>query len=93
MWKIVAIYIGISLALFCSRLKGKDVLDKAVRQRQAVKGNRLISYKIDHTVKHDSTLQIFYIQAAITRNAETVVVNDTISINVTRDGILVNEAN
>jgi|HubBroStandDraft_5_1064220.scaffolds.fasta_scaffold1890973_1 hypothetical protein len=91
MWKIVLIYIGVSLALFCSPLKGKEVLDKIIKEREKAKGNEIVSYKIDNIDKSDSTQNIFYITATVIKNAQTKEVKDTIHIYTTRDGILVEE--
>jgi hypothetical protein len=93
MWKVGLIYIGVSLALFCSPLKGKEVLDKIVKERQEAKGGEVISYTIDHIDKIDTTQSIFFISALVKNNTQTKEVKDTIRINTTRDGILVASPN
>jgi len=92
MWKIAWIYVVICLALFCSPLKGKEVLDQIVKDNQHAKGRDLISYEVDHVDKKDSLLSVFYIRATIKTNSITSQVNDTISVNTTMDGILVSPA-
>lgn len=89
MWKIVWIYIVICLVLFCSPLKGKEVLDEMVKNNQKAKGKELISYEVDHVEKKDSLQSVFYIRATVKSNSTISQVNDTISVNTTMDGILV----
>jgi hypothetical protein len=91
MWKVVLLYIGISLALFCSPLKGKEVLDKVIREKEKAKGNELISYKIDGIDKTDSTQSIFYVSAIVKNKTKTIAVKDTISLYTTMDGILIDQ--
>jgi hypothetical protein len=92
MWKVAWIYVIISLALFCSPLKGKEVLDKIVKDDQKAKGRELISYDVDHVDKKDSLQSVFYIRATVKTNSTISQVNDTISVNTTMDGILVSPA-
>ncbi|HEY4876596.1 MAG TPA: hypothetical protein VIH86_13545 [Puia sp.] len=89
MWKIVWIYIVICLVLFCSPLKGKEVLDEIVKNKQKAKGLELISYRVDHVDKKDSLQSVFYIIATVKANSTISQVNDTVSVNTTMDGILV----
>ncbi|HSZ87038.1 MAG TPA: hypothetical protein VK787_13480 [Puia sp.] len=92
MWKIAWIYIVICLVLFCSPLKGKEVLDEMEKNNQKAKGRELISYEVDHVDKKDSLQSIFYIRATVKTNSTISQVNDTINVNTTMDGILVNPA-
>jgi hypothetical protein len=92
MWKIVWIYIVICLVLFCSPLKGKEVLDEMVKNNQKAKGRELISYQVGHIAKKDSLQSVFYITATVKTNSTISQVNDTISVNTTMDGILVSPA-
>jgi hypothetical protein len=91
MWKLVLVYFGVSLALFCSPIKGKEVLEKVITEREKVKGNELISYKIDSIDKTDSTQSVFFITARVKNNSKTIEVKDTISIFTTMDGILIDQ--
>jgi hypothetical protein len=92
MWKVVVILIGISLALFCTNLKGKDVLDKLVAQRQKKNGRELLSYSIVRILTVDSTQKIFYISASVKTNSRIQQVSDTIMVYTTMDDILVSPA-
>jgi hypothetical protein len=89
MWKIVWIYVVICLVLFCSPLKGKEVLDEMEKNNQKAKGRELISYEVDHVDKKDSLQSVFYIRATVKTNSTILQVNDTINVNTTMDGILV----
>jgi hypothetical protein len=92
MWKLVLLYIGVCLALFCSPLKGKEVLTKMIAERERAKGYELISYKIDDIDKTDSTQSIFFISATVKNNSKTIEVKDTIRIFTTMDGILIEQS-
>ena len=92
MWKIILLYIGITLALFCSPIKGKEVLDKIIKKKEKNKGNDLVSYRIDSIDKSDSTQSIFYITAIIKNNSATQEIKDTLSVLTTSDGILIDES-
>ena len=85
------IYIEVSLALFCSPLKGKEVLGKIIKERENDTGNKIVSYKIDYVDKSDSAQSIFLVSAIVTNIAQNNVVKDTIHNYTARDAILVEE--
>lgn len=91
MWKLVLLYIGVCLALFCSPMKGKEVLAKMITEREKAKGYELISFKIDDIDKTDSTQSIFFISATVKNNSKTLEVKDTIRVFTTMDGILIEQ--
>ncbi|HLX91011.1 MAG TPA: hypothetical protein VKR32_04980 [Puia sp.] len=91
MWKIMLLILSISLALFCSPLKGKEVLDRVVRERMTKKGDSLIDYRVDQIDNSANTLSIFYITATVKAMGNTKEIKDTVRVWTTADGILTEE--